>query len=216
MRTLSRREFVGVGVLGIGAAGLGALSPKSVESAGAQSVKQGRTIVVAISFAPDGELREEILDPETRAEMQRRFTSPNVATGIKERKLTEAVHAHSDTASDRVDRSVGHHDHDAEHHPNHTPIVVRPDDIVEWQCHPNAAAFDFLVSVSKDETFRAVKDAPNNPFGWELPQAGNKSRPVRGTLVKDAGQLAKVRSQMGYKFSIWAKGKVLDPDIVTE
>src|SRR5262245_45637068 len=107
MRTLSRREFVGVGVLGIGAAGLGALSPKSVESAGAQ--KQGRTIVVAISFAPDGELREEILDPETRAEMQRRFTSPKVAAGIKERKLTEAVHAHSDTASDRVDRPVGHH-----------------------------------------------------------------------------------------------------------
>jgi hypothetical protein len=217
MSKLSRRQFIETSVLGIGVAGVGALSLKSVASAGAQNVVQGRTIVVAISFAPGGELREEILDPATRAEMMRRFASPKISAALKEKKLPQTTTlAHNDFAPDRTAHPVGHHEHDAEHHPNHTPIVIREGDIVEWRCHPDVAGFDFMVSVAKDETFRSVEDAPNNPFGWELPQGGSKSKPVLGTLVKSAQLQAKIRSQMGYKFSVWAKGKTLDPDIIVE
>jgi len=216
MRKLSRRQFVETSVLGIGVAGIGAFSLKSVAGARAQNVVQGLTIIVAISFAPDGELREEILDPATRAEMMRRFTSPKISAALKEKKLSQTTLAHYDFAPDRTAHPVGHHEHDAEHHPNHTPIVIREGDIVEWRCHTDVMGFDFMVSVAKDETFRLVEDAPNNPFGWELPQGGNKSKPVLGTLVKSAHLQAKIRSQMGYKFSIWAKGKTLDPDIIIE
>ncbi|MBI4474997.1 MAG: hypothetical protein HY646_20185 [Acidobacteria bacterium] len=114
----------------------------------------------------------------------------------------------------------------ARHNHNHRhPDVIGPhlplflmkhpgphDDEVIFQC-----AQPFIVDVSLDPGFdppAAGGPAPQNPFGWLIPQTGDATHPVTGTIVK-ASFPGGARLDF-YKLTIWSNGKKLDPDVICE
>src|SRR5262245_11398844 len=215
MKKVTRRKFIGATVVGAGTASL-ALNRASAKNTSDKKTSQLK-IVVSIGFAADGELRQQILDPDIRAEMLRRQESPSVDARVQER-LKAAAHNHAEGAdghegSGRM--SLGH-DHDPIHNPNHVPIVLRGNDVVEWRCEPGATPFKFMIAVDRDPLFRVSAGSPTTPFGWELPQMGDGSHPIRADLPDEPELRKRIFDQMGYKFSAWAKGKSLDPCIICD
>src|SRR5262245_25539991 len=99
MRKLTRREFIGTSALGLGCVGLGAGAYRV--SAGVLSAQQSQRIIIAISFTQKGELREEILDPKVRLEMNRRRDLPQISNGVESRRLPQAGITQNHFAPDR-------------------------------------------------------------------------------------------------------------------
>lgn len=185
----SRREFI------VSTAGVGLLLPPRAATARAAATsptltKTGNLDIVITLEIVDGRLNQR-MDQTTKTAMIERISNP----GFAEERRRRTPYGATSVPSHHLD-------------PDHVSIVVNDGETIEWRCN-----VPFVVELDRDPGLVAVDFTPSNPVGWALPQHSVEKRgfhSVKGTVIPNSG----AGKQRFYKFTAWAGGLKLDPDVV--
>jgi hypothetical protein len=182
------------GTLGAGVVATGAgLAKSELAARGAGQFGDGRADIVIVLEIVNGELKQRVDDSVKQRMLDRKAAIPDLAAERRRRSPYGAL-------------TLPSHESD----PDHVSVVTSEGagDTVEWRC-----AVPFVVTVDKDPGLTTVEGTPANPFGWTLPQvsqAAGLGHSVKARLVRNSG----ATTQRFYKFTAWAAGTKLDPDLI--
>ena len=149
----------------------------------------GLDIVITLEIA-DGRLKQRV-DEVTKSVMLERISNP----GFAEERRRRTPYGATNIPAHHLD-------------PDHVSIVANDGETIEWRCN-----MPFVVEMDRDPDLVAIDFTPSNPLGWSLPQQSVQKQgyhSVKATVIPDSG----AGKQRFYKFTAWAGGLKLDPDVV--